>query len=175
VDLLSHIFFPLLFLVSVGKLKAKYVPFVFLSILPDFDKFLNFAYLHSPLLTLPIFLLSLYLERRFMKRFELSLVSALFFFSHIALDFLDGRYLPLLYPLSNIGIGMVYPARLTIGNSNVEISNITPNLVYKELDPSKFVQKSYSLFSGSGFAAMFLFFAVLFFDLRRKSKVGNGN
>jgi hypothetical protein len=173
-DLLSHIFLPLILLVAIGRLRANYIPLAFLAILPDFDKLFLVGILHSVIVTVPIFAAFFYLEKRIKHSYEISLVSSYFFFSHLFLDFLDG-FVPLLYPLSNIGIGMVYPARLTISNGSVEISNIVPNLVYKELDPSKFVQKSYSLFSGPGFAAMFLFFSILLFNLRRKSKLGNGN
>jgi len=174
-DLLSHVFLPLILLAAIGKLKAKYAPLALLSILPDFDKLFFLGILHSVVTTAPAFAALFYLEKRIKHGYEISVISSYFFFSHLFLDFLDGRYLPLLYPLSNIGIGMVYPARLTISNGNVEISNIVPNLVYKELDPSKFVQKPYSLFSGPGFAAVFLFFSILLFNLRRKSKLGNRN
>jgi hypothetical protein len=37
-DLLTHVFLPLILLAAIGRLKAKYTPLVLLSIFPDFDK-----------------------------------------------------------------------------------------------------------------------------------------
>ncbi|MCC6027534.1 MAG: hypothetical protein LM574_02960, partial [Archaeoglobus sp.] len=67
--------------------------------------------------------------------YEISVISSYFFFSHLFLDFLDG-FVPLLYPISKIGVGIVFPAKVFIGNSSVTVEDIFPQLVFSELKPS---------------------------------------
>ncbi|TDA30114.1 MAG: hypothetical protein DSO00_02325 [Archaeoglobi archaeon] len=159
-DLLTHVFLPLILLTAIGRLKAKYAPLVLLSILPDFDKLFFLGILHS-VTTAPVFAALFYLERKIKHGYEISVISSYFFFSHLFLDFLDG-FVPLLYPISKIGVGIVFPAKLLIGNSSVAVEDIFPQLVFSELKPSN----CYDLFSGFGFASMIFFFLIIAF--RRK-------
>jgi len=160
-DLLTHVFLPLILLAAIGRLKAKYTPLVLLSILPDFDKLFFLGILHSVVTTAPAFAALFYLERKIKHGYEISLVSSYFFFSHLFLDFLDG-FVPLLYPVSKIGVGIVFPAKLLIGNSSVTVEDIFPQLVFSELKPSN----CYELFSGFGFASMIFFFLIIAFKRR---------
>ncbi|NHW23944.1 MAG: hypothetical protein HA489_06830 [Archaeoglobales archaeon] len=160
-DLLSHIFLPLILLVAIGRLRANYIPLAFLAILPDFDKLFLVGILHSVIVTVPIFAAFFYLEKRIKHGYEISLVSSYFFFSHLFLDFLDG-FVPLFYPVSKIGVGIVFPAKLLIGKSSVTVEDISPQLVFSELKPSN----CYDLFSGFGFASMILFFLIIAFRRR---------
>jgi len=160
-DLLTHVFLPLILLAAIGKLKAKYTPLVLLSILPDFDKLFFPGILHSVVATAPAFAVLFYLEKRIKHGYEISVISSYFFFSHLFLDFLDG-FVPLLYPISKIGVGIVFPAKVFIGNSSVAVEDISPQLVFSELKPSN----CYDLFSGFGFASVIFFFLIIAF--RRK-------
>ena len=155
-DILSHVFLPLILLAAIGKLKAKYTPLVLLSILPDFDKLFFLGMLHSVVATAPVFAVLFYLEKRIKHGYEISVISSYFFFSHLFLDFLDG-FVPLLYPISKIGVGIVFPAKVFIGNSSVAVEDIFPQLVFSELKPSN----CYDLFSGFGFASMIFFLLIL--------------
>jgi len=89
-DILSHVFLPLILLAAIGRLKAKYTPLALLSILPDFDKLFFLGILHSVVTTAPAFAVLFYLERRIKHGYEISVISSYFFFSHLFLDFLDG-------------------------------------------------------------------------------------
>jgi hypothetical protein len=155
-DILSHVFLPLILLAAIGRLKAKYTPLALLSILPDFDKLFFLGILHSVVTTAPAFAVLFYLERRIKHGYEISVISSYFFFSHLFLDFLDG-FVPLLYPISKIGVGIVFPAKVFIGNSSVTVEDIFPQLVFSELKPSN----CYNLFSGFGFASMIFFLLIL--------------
>jgi hypothetical protein len=155
-DILSHVFLPLILLAAIGRLKAKYTPLALLSILPDFDKLFFLGILHSVVTTAPAFAVLFYLERRIKHGYEISVISSYFFFSHLFLDFLDG-FVPLLYPISKIGVGIVFPAKVFIGNSSVTVEDIFPQLVFSELKPSN----CYDLFSGFGFASMIFFLLIL--------------
>jgi hypothetical protein len=155
-DILSHVFLPLILLAAIGRLKAKYTPLALLSILPDFDKLFFLGILHSVVTTAPAFAVLFYLEKRIKHGYEISVISSYFFFSHLFLDFLDG-FVPLLYPISKIGVGIVFPAKVFIGNSSVTVEDIFPQLVFSELKPSN----CYDLFSGFGFASMIFFLLIL--------------
>ncbi len=154
-DLLSHLFLPLIFLVAIEKLKARYIPFSFFSIFPDFDKLILTGIFHSILFTAPILSIFFYTEKKLFKSYEFASISAFFYLSHLAFDFLDGGPLALLYPISNFGIGISFSAKIFV--SNITIADIVPEIVYEELRPSE----SYELFSGFGIASMLLFFLIL--------------
>jgi hypothetical protein len=121
-DILSHVFLPLILLAAIGRLKAKYTPLALFSILPDFDKLFFLGILHSVVTTAPAFAVLFYLEKRIKHGYEISVISSYFFFSHLFLDFLDG-FVPLLYPISKIGVGIVFPAKVFIGNSSVTVED----------------------------------------------------
>ena len=162
-DVLSHTFLPLIFLIAIGKLKARYIPFAFFSVFPDFDKLILPGIFHSIIFAAPLLSILFYAERMLFRGYELASISAFFYFSHLAFVFLDEGPLALLYPISNFGIGISFSAKIFVSNMTVE--DLVPEMIYEELKPSE----SYELFSGFGFASMLLFFLIL---VNRKSLLG---
>ncbi len=152
-DLLTHLFLPLIFLLAAGFSKdLRMLLLSPLAILPDLDVFLGIhrGLLHSLLIIIPLIIFSFILARKYYK------YAAFFLCSHLFLDFLAGG-VPFLYPLVNTGVGIEFPLVVKFASAPTIVEYL-PRLVFSS--PSPVHGQSYELFSSFGIASMFLFLAV---------------
>ena len=101
-DILTHMFLPLLMLQAMGvKIDRRILFLTIFSILPDFDVIFGIhrSYFHSFLFVILLLFVSTYVKREYIKYI------AFFILSHLFLDFLDGGF-PFLYPIIKYGYGM---------------------------------------------------------------------
>jgi len=155
-DLLTHIFLPLIFLFAIGRFKKRYVLFSPASMIPDLDKLFLVGFLHSLFIILPILIAAAALEKKLRNSLEISSILSFFILSHLFLDILDGGPVAIAYPLSSLGIGVSFNAKIFV--SNLTVSDLIPDVEIREIRASE----SYWLFSGFGFASMILFLLMLF-------------
>jgi len=165
-DILSHIFLPLILIYGAGlnKIKDSHILVLSsLSIVADYDVLFNIhrSFLHSPLLVALITLPLIYIGKK--KGFYAQTLFASFFlFSHILLDFFAGG-IPFLYPFTPLCVGFEFPLVLKFGSS-ISIEELGPRLTFSM--PSVLHETSIDAFSGFGMVSFILF---LFIFLRRKS------
>lgn len=162
VDLLTHIFLPLILLLSIGLARSKRYLFLLspLAIFPDLDVFLGIhrGLFHSLLIIMPIVLLSLITLRQY------SNYIAFFLGSHLSLDFLAGG-VPFLYPIIETGVGIEFPLVVRF-SSPPTIVEYLPRIVFTT--PTLVQGQSYELFSGIGIALLILFGGIYY---ARRSKI----
>lgn len=152
-DLLTHIFLPLIFIFAAGITKEWRVLLLSpLAILPDLDVFLGIhrGMLHSLLIIIPLVLLSFIFLRRYSKYI------AFFLSSHLFLDFLSGG-VPFFYPLIKTGVGVEFPLIVKF-SSTPTIVEYLPRIVFSA--PSSVYGQSYELFSSFGIVSMLVFLAI---------------
>ena len=167
-DLLTHIFLPLILIYSVRReLKPYHIILIPFTILPDLDKLFEVGLLHSLVTIVPISILLIFIEwiaGKLMKRnsYEYSLTASFYMFSHLFLDILDGGPVTLLYPFVKTGVGLTFPATIELGQSpfDIQVKNLLPSLILTI--PEK--AHSYGIFSGFGVASMILFLLIVFLN-----------
>ncbi len=154
-DILTHIFLPLIFLLAVRiSTNWKVLLFIPLAILPDLDVFLGIhrSLLHSLLIIVPLIGLSFVLTKKYYR------YVAFFLSSHLFLDFLAGG-VPFFYPLYKNGVGMEFPLIVKFA-SPPSIVEYLPRIVI--FHPSPVHGQSYEVFSNFGVASMLLFLAIYY-------------
>jgi hypothetical protein len=168
-DLLTHIFLPLIALYSVGEFRKNYLLLSVFAILPDFDVLLGVhrGLFHSLIFLLPLAVFLMLLEYGLIAKIKYSLVAIFFLFSHLFLDFLAGG-VPFFYPVIDTGVGIEFPFVIHFGSS-ITITEFLPKLVY--ITPELVHGKSFDAFSGFGIAAMILF-AFMYYWNRRSNNDG---
>ena len=154
-DVLSHTFLPLIFLLGIGRLSKRHIMISPASLLPDLDKLFLTGLLHSLLVISPVLLAIAAAERKLKGNLETSLILSFFVLSHVFLDILDGGPVPVAYPAVSLGFGISYNAKIFV--SNLTVSDIFPSVEIREISPSE----SYELFSGFGLASAIIFFMIL--------------
>jgi hypothetical protein len=154
-DILTHIFLPLIALYSIGEFRKSYFLLSMFAIFPDFDVFLGVhrGLFHSLIFLVPLAVFLMLLEYGLIAKIKYSLVAIFFLFSHLFLDFLAGG-VPFFYPVIDTGVGVEIPFIIEFGSS-IAITEILPKLVY--ITPELVHGKSFNAFSGFGIAAMILF------------------
>ena len=166
-DLLTHIFIPLIVVKSMKKKITIYHLFLIalFAILPDFDVFLGIhrGLFHSLFFILPLTFLLLILDKKlnYLPKF---LVLALAF--HLLLDFLSGG-IPFLYPFINLSVGIEFPLVIKF-TSFPYLEEYLPKIVFNT--PSPVYGKSFDLISKFGIASMFLFFILNWKEYGNKFK-----
>jgi len=159
-DLLTHIFLPLIALYSVKKkIKLSILPLAFFGIFPDFDVFIGIhrSLFHSLLFLIPLLVILYSIEKNSRNEGEYSGIIAFFLLSHIFLDFLSGG-VPFLYPAVETGIGLEFPAKVGFG-SGFYFQDLLPVLVFTT--PESVHGKVFEIFSGFGVAS-FIVFCLIF-------------
>lgn len=170
-DVLTHIFLPLTLVFVIKRDVFDSHPAVYLlplfAVLPDMDKFLGSpGLLHSLLTLIPIVLVIFLIEKGVDKSSRYSAVIALFVFSHLLLDFLEGSPVSLLYPLERVGIGLEYPIEVVFGEGTLGATVRGSVEIVKKVPESGF--NAYNgLVSGFGVASLLLFGTIFFQDYRR--------
>ena len=160
-DILTHLFIPLIavYVIGVNKVKPPYLFLLsFFAILPDFDVFIGVhrGLFHSLIFLIPLSASILLLEYLVKNRIRYSLLAVFFMFSHIFLDFLSGG-VPFLYPFINTGLGVEFPFVIEFGSS-VTITEFLPKFVY--FTPKSVHGASFNAFSGFGVVSLILFAVV---------------
>jgi hypothetical protein len=164
VDVLSHVFLPLT--VAYALWPERFTsPAVLalggLGLLSDFDKFLGVpGLLHSALTIVPLCLVVLAAEKFARDRFVWSPLLAGLIASHLVLDVVDGGPVPLLYPLTDAGIGLTYPVRVAFGVPPVGIALEGPLVALRTTAPRGGFN-TYGFVDGAG-VAIALAFAVVY-------------
>jgi hypothetical protein len=154
-DILTHIFLPLIALYSIGEFRKSYFLLSVFAIFPDFDVFLGVhrGLFHSSIFLVPLAVFLMFLEYGLITKIKYSLVAIFFLFSHLFLDALAGG-VPFFYPVIDTGVGIEFPFVIEFGSS-IAITEFLPKLVY--ITPELVHGKSFNAFSGFGIAAMILF------------------
>ena len=167
-DILTHIFLPLIALYSVGEFKKKYLLLSVFAIFPDFDVFLGVhrGLFHSLIFLLPLAVFLMLIEYELLAKIRYSLVAIFFLSSHLFLDFLAGG-VPFLYPVIDTGVGIDFPFVIEFGSS-ITITEFLPKLVY--ITPELVHGKSFDAFSGFGIAAMILFAFMCYWNWRSRNE-----
>ncbi|MGB7531456.1 MAG: metal-dependent hydrolase [Halobacteriota archaeon] len=167
-DILTHIFLPLIALYSVGEFKKKYLLLSVFAILPDFDVFLGVhrGLFHSLIFLLPLAVLLMLLEYGLLSKIKYSLVAIFFLSSHLFLDALAGG-VPFFYPVIDTGVGIEFPFVIEFGSSII-ITEFLPKLVY--ITPELVHGKSFNAFSSFGIAAMILFGFMYYWNWRSRDE-----
>lgn len=118
-DLLTHLFLP----ITVAYVlrpdlfpSPVYLSTAFFAVFPDVDKLFGLqGVLHSAIVLGILSGLGILVERWYRSEVRYSGLVAVLLFSHLFLDVLDGGPVTVLYPLSNVGIGLHYPTELVLG------------------------------------------------------------
>ncbi len=170
-DILTHIFLPLIVVYSLKRERFSkvYFPLAIFTILPDFDVFLGVhrSYLHSLLFLVPLAVFMLVVERAFRSKIEYAYVATFFLLSHIFLDFFAGG-VPFLYPIVKIGVGVEFPIKISFG-SDIVISDLMPRLVF--ITPESVYGKTFDVVSGFGVATAIMFMLIYIVDLKVRNRV----
>ena len=148
-DILTHVFLPLLMLQAVGvKIDKRILFLTIFSILPDFDVIFGIhrSYFHSFLFVIPLLLVSTYVKREYTKYMTFFILSHLFF------DFLDGGF-PFLYPIIKYGYGM--NIKLLINFKTLDFNFILDIAKYY---PSS-IHRDYTTFDNKGLVIALAFLA----------------
>lgn len=175
-DFLTHLFLPLTaaFVLSRETFDSPvYLLLGGFGLLADFDKFLGVPGLLHSLITLGIIVgLGVAIERLWRGEYVLAPLAGGLVLSHLVLDLVDGGPVPLLYPLTDVGVGLRYPARVAFGvdplgielrGALVEVITSAPRGGFNE----------YGFIDGVGVANMLLFL-VVYGGLRRTSTSSEG-
>jgi len=169
-DLLTHIFLPLIAIYSLKKEEFSriYLATALFAILPDFDVFsgIHRGILHSLVFLIPLSLLILLSERMLKSEVRYAYTAVFFLFSHIFLDFFAGG-VPFLYPVVKIGVGVEFPLKIGFGSSLV-IEGFMPRLVF--MTPTPVHGKLFEVFSGFGVATAIIFALVYLIDSKFKER-----
>jgi len=167
-DLLTHIFLPLIAIYSLRRFNKIYFVISLFAILPDFDVFLGIhrGLLHSLVFLIPLALLILTLERLLRSEVRYAYIAIFFLFSHIFLDFFAGG-VPFLYPIVETGIGVEFPMKVSFGSS-VVIEDFMPKLVF--VTPESVHGKVFSVLSGFGVVTATVFAFIWLADLKLRER-----
>lgn len=151
-DLLTHVFLPLIFLYSIDLKDNRVLMLSSLALFPDLDVFLGIhrGLFHSLFIIIPLIALVYFLAKSYYK------LSAYFLTSHLFLDFLTGG-VPFLYPLIETGVGVEFPLVVKFSSAPVIVEYL-PRIVFST--PSSVVDKTFELFSSFGIASMLIFLAI---------------
>ena len=162
-DVLTHIFLPLT-LIYILKQEAfrKPFPFIFipfllafLGVFPDLDKLIGVQGLFHSLIFLSLMVIAiLLLEKALNSKGTYAGIAAVFVFSHLFLDILDGGPVPFLYPFSRVGIGLEFPMKIAFQSFSFSLQNSPVVLTIGE--PRTGFNK-FGLINGFGVASIFLF------------------
>ena len=167
-DILTHIFIPLIFLYSIRKLEREYILLIPFTLFPDLDKFIGTPLLHSLVVEFGIFLIFCGIECFIRKdvKCRYSMIAIAYILSHLIFDIFDGGPVYLLYPFVDVGVGLEFPMKLVIGNG-IEFKDVVPKVVYTT--PHN-VGEYGGVVSGFGFIAMFTFLLMILYEYRFKVK-----
>ena len=170
-DVLTHVFLPLIVIYSLRREKFSkvYFPLAIFAILPDFDVFLGVhrSFLHSLLFLVPLAVFMLVVECVLRSKIEYAYVATFFLFSHLFLDFFAGG-VPFLYPIVKIGVGVEFPVKVSFGSS-IMISDLMPRLVF--VTPESVYGKTFEIVSGFGVATAITFILIYIVDLKVKNRI----
>lgn len=162
-DFLTHLFLPL----TVAYVlfpdtfpSPEHLVLGGFGLLADFDKFLGYpGLLHSLLTLVPLVVALLVTERWWRGRFVISPIVGGLILSHLVLDIVDGGPVPLLYPLTDSGIGLRYPATVAFGVDPYGIAINGPLVTVVMLAPRSGFNE-YGFIDGIGVANAILFVSV---------------
>lgn len=167
-DALTHVFLPLAGIYvwrKEGFNRPYHFLLVFFAILPDLDKMVGYPYLHSLIPLTALVAGIVVVERIWRKSTFYSGIIAFLLFSHLVLDLLDGNNVPLLYPLTGMGIQLTFPLQITFHSPTFSLSNLPVDVIIQKVNPTGF---SYPLLSGYGVASLILF-VIVFWGMRRRN------
>ena len=163
-DFLTHLFLPLTlaYVLFPDVFRSReYLLLGGFGLLSDFDKFLGYpGLLHSLLTLVPLVVALLAIERWWRGRFALSPIVGGLILSHLVLDIVDGGPVPLLYPLTDSGIGLRYPATVAFGVDPVGIAINGPLVTLVTSTPRSGFNE-YGFIDGVGVANALLFACVV--------------
>lgn len=169
-DILTHIFIPLIFL-SLFKKEILEKPLFILiiigifGVLPDVDKFLGIpGFLHSFLVLSLILALILFIEYVANREIFYTVIIALLLYSHLFLDILDSSPVALLYPFFDETFHIEFPLKVNFNNFIISFSEIPLKIVIGKID---FNFESYTgVFTGNGVLSMLLF-CLVYLQMKR--------
>jgi hypothetical protein len=141
------------------------------GLFPDFDKFLGVpGLLHSAVTLVPITLLLFAVEWRLRGKLLVSLLIAVFAWSHIPLDIIDGGPVPLLFPFVRAGIGLQYPVQTVFGEGLLGVGFRGPFVTLRMTAPRP-GYNTYGFLQGYGIASALLFGSIFFGKLRQEGQI----
>ena len=172
-DFLSHLFLPLVAVyVLRGDLFERHGPWAVglggFGVLPDVDKFLGVPGLFHSVLTVGAVGLALVAIEHRIREVSLSPVVAGLLLSHLALDFVDGGPVLLLFPLIETGFGLQYPAQAAFGTGPVGVWIDGPLVTLRAGTPRPGFN-TYGFIQGAGVASALLFGLIYAVDRSRAS------
>ena len=167
-DILTHIFIPLIFLYAIRKLEREYVLLIPFTLFPDLDKFIGFPLLHSFVVEFGIFLIFCGIECVIRKdvKCRYSTIAMIYILSHLIFDIFDGGPVYLLYPFVDVGVGLEFPMKLVVDNG-IELKDAIPKVVYVTSHRAGVYG---GVVSGFGFIAMLTFLLMILYVYRFKVK-----
>ncbi len=161
-DALTHVFLPLTVAYAAWPQRferPEYLALGLLGLVGDGDKFLGHPGLLHSLLTLgPLCLGLIALEYGWRRRVQYSAFAAAFILSHLVLDLVDGGPVPVLYPLTTAGIGLVYPIQVAFGEGWLGIAFHGPPVALRTTAPRPGFN-TYGFVNGFGVASLLAFLA----------------
>jgi hypothetical protein len=168
-DILTHIFIPLIFLYAIRKLEREYVLLIPFTLFPDLDKFIGIPLLHSLVVEFGIFLIFCGIECVIRKdvKCRYSTIAMIYILSHLIFDIFDGGPVYLLYPFVDVGVGLEFPMKLVVSNG-IEFKDAIPKVAVYTTPHRAGVYGG--VVSGFGFIAMLTFLLMILYEYRFKVK-----
>ncbi|EHP85542.1 metal-dependent hydrolase [Methanotorris formicicus] len=169
-DILTHVFIPLIFLFAIRELKKEYVFLIPFTLFPDLDKFIGTPLLHSLVVEFGVFLVLFgtesFLRKKYLKNDSInckySMIIMIYILSHLVLDFFDGGPVYLFYPFLDVGVGLEFSTKLVVGNG-FEFKDVLPNVVCTT--PHRLNEYG-GVISGFGVVSMLMFLLMMLYEYR---------
>lgn len=161
-DILAHVFIPLTMVYFLKKKLNPYYIFMlaFLGLLPDLDKVIGLPGILHSMITLTIIILPFLIIEKFTKKsWTYTSIIAFFIFSHLLLDLLDSSPIFPFYPLTNIGLIIEFPMKISFTNSSFSFIGPPLQITYIKLETG--LNTYGGIISGFGVTSMLLFVTLL--------------
>lgn len=166
-DVLTHLFLPLTVLYV---LRADFfdgpskLPLAGFGLFSDLDKYLGVPGLLHSILTIGLVSLGLLAAERWWRGHLLvTPIIIAFLWSHIVLDLFDGGPVPLFAPLSDQGLGFIYPVRVAFGTGLLGVSFEGPLVALQTASP-RGGYNAYGFVNGAGVASLLAFVCIYLGD-----------